>query len=159
MSESEVTLELGFAEVDVLHEILSDRIEEWELALKKVNEGEASLIDLMECDTEVDVEYQLELYQKLRRRFSEVQVSNGFNDVEFIEETHIYRPEQSVETLRVRNNNGVDQLVYLFVSRHGVFYLYPSLEELMDFFLKDKESKLRFECRKEFDHFLNYWRI
>ena len=157
MSKSEVALELGFAEVDVLHEILSDRIEEWKLALRKVNEGEASLMDLIECDNEVDAEYQLEIYQKLRKRFSDVQASNGLNDVEFIDETQIYRPEQSVEMLRVRNNRGIDQLVYLFVSRHGVFFLYRSLEELMDFFVKDKESKLRFECRKEFDHFLNYW--
>ena len=93
MSKSEVALELGFAEVDVLHEILSDRIEEWKLALDKVNEGKSSLIDLVECDTEVDVEYQLELCERLLKHFTELQASNGLNDVEFIDETQIYRPE------------------------------------------------------------------
>ncbi|MFC5049776.1 hypothetical protein ACFPK9_04005 [Rubritalea spongiae] len=159
MSKIAANLELKLEELDLMSELLQERIEEWERALREVGRGEASLNELIDCDSEVDAEYQLEVYRQLENRLGTLQQVNRRNTVEFIDETSLYRPEQSVELLRVRDKYGVDSIVDALESRHGVYFLYTDLESLVDSFVQGKDSVLRFECRKELELFLNYWKV
>jgi hypothetical protein len=157
MSQKAVQLELKVEELELLSELLSERVEEWSRALNLVGEEDVSLLELIDCESEIDAEYQLEVYRCLKRRLSELQQKHGRTTLEFIDETSIYRPEQIVELFRVRDKYGVDSVVYLYESRHGVFFLYDDLEGLVDSFVKGKDSELRFECRRELELYLRYW--
>ncbi|MFD2160375.1 hypothetical protein ACFSW8_15840 [Rubritalea tangerina] len=157
MSKKAVQLELQLEELELLNELLSERVEEWSRALNRVGEEDVSLLELIECESELDAEYQLEIYRRLKSRLMELQHVHGRKSLEFIDSTAIYRPEQSVELFRIRDKYGLDSVVYLYESRHGVFFLYDNLEGFVDSFVKGKDSELRFECRKELELYLRYW--
>ncbi|WP_346189851.1 hypothetical protein [Rubritalea halochordaticola] len=143
-------------ELDVLQFVISERCDVLVQALEKVHSAEASLMDLVDFESEVDTEYQIDLLRQLSRKLGSIQKRLGLNDVEFLDQSTVFRPEQCVETLRVRGGS-LDSTVYVLESRHGAYFLYTSLEGLIDSFLKGKDSKLRFECRAELESYLNYW--
>lgn len=158
MSKNIAKLDLKLEELELLGELLDERVNEWRNALNAVGQGDGSLTEFIDCDSEIDAEYQLEIYRQMKQRLGRLQQENGRNTLEFIDETTMYRPEQSVELFRVRDKYGIDRMVYLYESRHGVFFLYPDLEAFVDSFVHGKDSELRFECRKEVELFLWYWK-
>lgn len=151
------SFELKLYELDVLQEVLAARVREWRDALRKVDDGDESLVDLIDSDSGPDAEYEVEAYEKLAGRLGLAQRRHDRNSIEFIDEQQVYRPEQIVELFRIRGC-GIDQVIYVFKSRHGVYFIYETLEALLTAFSTDKESKMRFECSKEVTHFLSYWR-
>jgi len=148
-----INIELKMYELDILKEILDERIIASRDALNKSEQGE-DLFD--KCDSELDVEYNIENYERLSGLVSLTQRKNNRNCVEFIDQQELYRPEQMVELFRVRGC-GIDQIFYVFTTRHGVKLVYENLCTLISSFAKNKESKLRFECSREVEHFLSYW--
>ncbi len=152
-----ITLELKLYELDILQEILSSRLCEWKKALEKVESGDESLIDLIDCDSEQDAEYEIDSCGKLSGKVGLAQRRHERNVVEFIDEQQAFRVEETIELYRLIGC-GFDQVLYVFKTRHGSHLIYETMEALLLAFSDGKESRLRFECSREVDHFLSYWR-
>ncbi len=152
-----VNLELKLNDIELLCNLVKGGIVEYQKAISQNEEGEVSLIELIDYENETDAEYVLECYQDILSRIENIQSQNEKNDVDFIEVSTIFRYEQRIETFRIRHSN-LDSIVYVFESRHGAYFFYPSLESLIGSFAKDEESEIRFESSAEMEHFLDYWK-
>lgn len=157
MFNETITLELKLYELDILQEVLSARIYDWKKAVEKVERGDESLIDLIDCDSEQDAEYEIDVYEKLSGKVGLAQRRHERNIVEFIDEQQVYRIEESVELYRIRGC-GIDQVVYVFKTKHGSHLIYETMDAFLSAFTESKESRLRFECASEVAHYLSYWR-
>jgi len=157
MFDENTKLELKLFELDLIRESIEERIQAWERVLRENEAGEQSLLETIDCISEIDAEFLLESYRSIAGKLRLAQGRHDRNDVKHIDETQLFRPEQTVELLQVRYV-GVDRIFYVFQARHGHYLIYDSLEALINAFLNDRESKVRFETYKEVELYLAYWK-
>jgi len=158
MFKKKVNVELMLMEVDLIHQTLTEKIEKYRRVLKCSEEGDGSLCELVDCDTEQDVEYLIDVLEKSRNRFNDVQGVSEKNEVRFLAFDQVYGPEEGVDLYEIRRS-GFDEVVFVFRCKYGARYVYRSLEDLLVFYKTGRDSKWRLECDEELQLFLNYWNL
>jgi len=155
MKIQNTNIKLGTDELEIIYDLLENANSELRKCYSKYSEGE-SLVEQTNYDTEDDVEYMLGLYSKLQKKIHFTQGSLQRNEVQFMDQDNIFKPEEEVYIYRVRGAR-IDKMVYLHYTCHGVFYFYDQIENLIRFFTEGKESAISYSSEIEMVHFLTYW--
>ena len=152
----EIKLSINSSELEVLNELLVDNIKELKNVIKESVNGSESITEYNDFNSEFDVEYYLDLMEGMGSKIKSFQSDLKRNQVRYVEQDEMFRVEQKVTVYQV-SGNVTDQLVYVFESRHGSYFIYFTLESLVASFTRGKESELHFSCEKEVEYFLCYW--
>jgi hypothetical protein len=157
MSEKNVAIELSYAELEVLKEIMEESVAVLQKGLREVEAGKLSIGECGEFDYDADADFHLDLQAKVEQKLTNIQHELDRNDVKFIQQDHVFRIEERVKVYQVSNRQ-FDQLAFVHETRHGVHLLYIDIEALIKSYTDGEESKLRFECEKEAEFYLLYWK-
>ncbi len=68
--------------------------------------------------------------------------------------TEYLRASRSIDTVAINNENGIQQLMYIYNYEGCSFRIFESLTELLAFFEEGKEPKWHFESEEEVERWL-----
>lgn len=151
-----VTLEFSFLELEKFEEVLSKALIDLGKAKQKADQGESIYETFGMFET--DVAFLSDIFQKRIEAIKLILESYKPNTVESLERTNMFRLEQAVEVFHVVSDYG-DRLVYVFEGRHGGYYIYRQLEDLVSSFVKGEESEVIFYSEIELMHYLSYMNL
>ena len=155
MKIQNTSISLSTNELESISDLLESAHCELRKGYSKYREGE-SLMEQTNYDSEDDVEYMLDLYSNMQKKVHLTQSSLQRNEVKFMDQDNALSSGEEVYIYHVRGAH-IDKLVYLHFTRHGAYYFYPKIENLMKLFTEGTESKVNYGSEVEMVHFLTYW--
>ncbi len=68
--------------------------------------------------------------------------------------TEYLRASRSIDTVALSNNNGIEQLMYIYNYEGYSYRIFESLTDLLAFFQEGKEPRWHFESEEEVERWM-----
>lgn len=154
MQKNKIQIELGTSEIELLANLLKETINSLSRSLT-LDKNENSLMELTGYPNVSDVEFCIDTYQNVMKQLKDLQNELNRNKIIYLDHDNVFRPEERVHVYRVKRS-GHDRLMYIHESRHGSFFVYETIEKLIEYYTDSNESDYRFESETEMECFLQY---